>query len=218
MAFFDLDNTLIGRQGALADWIRQFRDSHGLDEVSELKLHEALSARAYREDFEWLRKQLGLAEPTERLWQSYVAGIAERVSPEHGVVGGLADMRAAGWALVVVTNGAADIQRAKLERTGLFDAFDAVCISDEVGARKPSREIYEEAGRRCGLPLDGWMVGDNPITDIGGGRAAGLRTVWISGGQQWPTGVRSPDKIAESASEAIAHLLAWGCGRHSSAS
>ncbi|MFF7727686.1 HAD family hydrolase [Streptomyces sp. NPDC008001] len=208
MALFDLDNTLISRQDALAGWLRQFRDRHGLDDASELKLHEALSARAYPEDFEWIRQQLGLTEPAAQLWQAYVAGIAERVSPEHGVMEGLAQMRAADWALVVVTNGAADIQRAKLEQTGLLGAFDALCISGEVGVRKPSREIFEEASRRCGLPLAGWMVGDNPTTDIGGGRAAGLRTVWVSGGRQWPTGARSPDRVAEDASEAIAHLLA----------
>ncbi|WP_235485857.1 HAD family hydrolase [Streptomyces roseoverticillatus] len=214
MALFDLDDTLISRRGALADWIRQFRDSHGLDDASELKLHETLSARAYPEDFERIRQQLRLTEPAVQLWQAYVAGIAERMSPERGVIEGLTQMRAAGWALVVVTNGAADIQRAKLERTGLLGSFDALCISGEIGVRKPSKEIFEEAGRRCGLPLAGWMVGDNPITDVGGGRAAGLRTVWISGGQQWPAGVRSPDRVAPDASEAIAHLLAWSaeCG------
>ncbi|MEU6410061.1 HAD hydrolase-like protein [Microbispora sp. NPDC046933] len=27
-----------------------------------------------------------------------------------------------------------------------------------------------------------WVIGDNPTTGIAGGRAAGLRTIWIGGG------------------------------------
>ncbi|MFF4620168.1 HAD hydrolase-like protein [Nonomuraea jabiensis] len=28
----------------------------------------------------------------------------------------------------------------------------------------------------------GWMIGDDLVKDVGGGRAAGLRTVWINRG------------------------------------
>ncbi len=118
-------------------------------------------------------------------------------------------MRAVGWTLGLVTNGALDIQLAKLESAGLAELFDGVCASGEVGVRKPSLDVFRIAAERCGATLDkgGWMVGDNPETDIEGGRAAGLQTAWISAGRHWPAGVRSPDLVARTASEAIGSLL-----------
>ncbi|GII51188.1 hypothetical protein Psi02_76120 [Planotetraspora silvatica] len=43
------------------------------------------------------------------------------------------------------------------------------------------------AAKRCGTTLaeGGWVIGDNLIADIAGGRAAGLRTNWIDR-DTWP--------------------------------
>ncbi|MCD9142392.1 HAD family hydrolase [Streptomyces albireticuli] len=213
LAFFDLDNTLIDRQNALSGWVNEFCISRDLSDSACIKMCEELSVRAYPADFVRLRRELQLAESADELWKSYVRGIAARVTCRPGTAQRLGELRAAGWSLGVITNGAVDIQQAKLKQTGLLGAFDMVCISGEVGVRKPSPEIFEAAARRCALPLDGWMVGDNPATDVGGGQAVGLRTLWISGGREWPAGARNPDSIAEDASAAITYLLEWGYGR-----
>ncbi|WP_240507022.1 HAD family hydrolase [Thermoactinospora rubra] len=49
------------------------------------------------------------------------------------------------------------------------------------GIRKPDTGLFEIAAKRCGTGLErgGWMVGDNLVADIRGGRTAGLRTIWI---------------------------------------
>ncbi|MFE3472209.1 HAD hydrolase-like protein [Streptomyces bacillaris] len=54
----------------------------------------------------------------------------------------------------------------------------------------------------------GWMVGDNPETDIDGGRRAGLRTIWIPNGRAWPNRLAAPDHCVPDAETAIALLLA----------
>jgi putative hydrolase of the HAD superfamily len=41
--------------------------------------------------------------------------------------------------------------------------------------RKPNRRIFEIAAESVGQPLDGsWVVGDDPVLDIGGAAGAGL--------------------------------------------
>ncbi|WP_184611045.1 HAD hydrolase-like protein [Sphaerisporangium krabiense] len=54
------------------------------------------------------------------------------------------------------------------------------------GVRKPDVSLFETAAHRCGASLrnGGWMVGDNPIKDIIGGRTAGLSTMWVNHGAQ----------------------------------
>ncbi|MEV0282173.1 HAD hydrolase-like protein [Streptomyces sp. NPDC050610] len=64
--------------------------------------------------------------------------------------------------------------------------------------------------RRCRGDVGGvgWMVGDNPVNDIDGGRAAGLRTVWINRGDGWPDGLAGPDHEVSDARAAIDLLIA----------
>lgn len=205
LALFDLDNTLIDRSVGLEDWARSFMRSRRLPHEAESVICDRLRERAYPADFVHLREALGLSDDPGDLWHEYADGVARSVRCFPGVREGLAALRGAGWALGIATNGAVDIQSAKLYATGLAPLFDGICISEEVGARKPERRHFEAAAAECGalLSAGGWMVGDNPDTDMGGARAAGLRTVWVAGGREWADGPREPDAVVQRAAEAI---------------
>ncbi|WP_049912936.1 HAD family hydrolase [Natrialba hulunbeirensis] len=80
----------------------------------------------------------------------------------------------------IITNGDGEQQRAKLERHGLDDRVDEVLVSNEVGVRKPDRELFATAKAR--LPADDYVyVGDSYDEDIIGARDAGFRTVYVTG-------------------------------------
>ncbi|MFD8530941.1 HAD family hydrolase [Streptosporangium canum] len=104
----------------------------------------------------------------------------------------------------IVTNGTADNQLGKIQRTGLTHAVDAYALSGIEGIRKPGTGLFEIAARRCGvnLPDGGWMVGDHPVADIGGGQTAGLRTVWVDRGA-WPGHEHSPDYVVTDVIQAM---------------
>jgi len=95
--------------------------------------------------------------------------------------------------LGLLSNGSVTAQRAKLRRLGLESCFDAILISGELGVEKPDRAIFQRALAALGCDR-GCMVGDDPVRDIAGARAAGLRTCWISWGRDWPGGPR-PDLV-----------------------
>ncbi|MER8231721.1 HAD family hydrolase [Streptomyces sp. NPDC094049] len=215
LALFDLDNTLIDRQASLQRWARDFIAARGLPEVRARVITEALGARAHPADFVGIKATLGLHDSADFLWAEYVVGMAQRARCRVGVHDGLRAMRTDGWTLGIATNGAPDIQHAKLEGAGLAELVDGFCASGEVGKRKPERAVFEEAARRCGASLmdGGWMVGDNPDTDVEGGRAAGLHTLWVSADQQWPEGCHRPDVTVPDALEAVGHLIKWGRSR-----
>src|SRR5512136_843327 len=57
---------------------------------------------------------------------------------------------------------------------GLTGNFKTVILSSKIGIRKPNPEIYWEAARRIGVePAKCVYVGDNPVRDVEGTRAAG---------------------------------------------
>ncbi len=83
--------------------------------------------------------------------------------------------------VVVITNGFADVQRPRLTGSGLLPHISHVFISEEIGAAKPQRAFFDHVLRELGNPDPArcLVVGDSLSSDIAGGNAAGMDTVWF---------------------------------------
>ncbi|MEU5862887.1 MULTISPECIES: HAD family hydrolase [unclassified Nonomuraea] len=217
LALFDLDNTLIDRLAAFRLWAAEFAAGRGLgpDAVNRLVRLDADGSVPMDLFFARVRERFALAEPVEELWRDYRARLPFLVECRAEVLAGLDRLRAAGWAVGIVTNGMADNQTGKIRRTGLAERVDGWAISGAEGVRKPDARLFEIAAGRCGaVPAGGWMVGDDPDKDVAGGRGAGMRTIWIDRG----TGVARPqaDVTVEdvlAAMEALTGMPGSGGGR-----
>ena len=72
--------------------------------------------------------------------------------------------------------------RARLDRLGVLDAFDAWSFSDETGVFKPAPEAFRAALDPLGVdPRDAAHIGDNERTDIAGANALGMVSVRYQG-------------------------------------
>lgn len=212
LVLFDLDNTLVDRRGTLADWSAEFTARHGLADEEQAHVLGLVAERAYPSTFEVIGARYRLPMSPDELWRAYCVDIAASVSCPAEILDGLDELRGAGWRVGVATNGAVDIQRAKLRTTGIAERVDGVFVSEEADARKPLREHFVMAAARCGAVLGdgGWMVGDNPVNDIGGGRSAGLRTIWVGHSRSWPLADSAPDHTVPHVRAAIDYLLLHG--------
>lgn len=209
LVLFDLDDTLVDRRGKLAAWAAGFATRHGLGDEEQVYVLGAVAERAYPATFDSIRSCYRLPVSAADLWRAYCADIAAMVTCPAEVLGGLDELRAVGWRVGVATNGATDIQWAKLRATSIADHVDGVFISEEAGARKPDVRHFAMAAARCGAVLGdgGWMVGDNPVTDIAGGHSAGLHTLWVANGRSWAGQDPAPDHTVSHARGAIDLLL-----------
>jgi putative hydrolase of the HAD superfamily len=80
-----------------------------------------------------------------------------------------------------VTNGAAEVQRAKIERFELAPLFDAIVVEGEFGLGKPEPAVYAHALASLGVAAaDAWMVGDNLEWDVLTPRRLGMKGIWIA--------------------------------------
>jgi putative hydrolase of the HAD superfamily len=83
--------------------------------------------------------------------------------------------------LALVSNGPADLQRAKLAASDLSQFFDRVIISGEVGVAKPRPGIFTVALESLGCPPQAAiMVGDDWRNDVEGARRAGVDAIFIA--------------------------------------
>ncbi len=68
----------------------------------------------------------------------------------------------------------------ELKATDLYDVFDGIIISSDVGAKKPGREIFDIAFARFGISAqDSIYVGNDLRDDILGASSVGMRTLYI---------------------------------------
>lgn len=81
----------------------------------------------------------------------------------------------------IVTNGFASVQYSRIERSGLAPHIGEIFVSEEIGAPKPQSAFFDHVLRALGDPDPARciIVGDSLSSDIAGGRAAGMTTVWF---------------------------------------
>jgi len=125
------------------------------------------------------------ASPAAR--QAYEAWSSERLSRfrfADEVVAMVRRLQSAGYKTGVLTNGHADVQRAKTAACGAGSLFgeERVIIAGEHAEQKPHASIFRVACAALGEP-DGsatLMVGDSYAADVAGGiNASLLATVWV---------------------------------------
>lgn len=97
------------------------------------------------------------------------------------------------YQLGMITNGIPDVQRIKIDQTGIANYFDDIIISGELGFGKPDPRIFETAlnnlNAKAGETL---MVGDNLRRDALGPTDLGIRGVWLTMNRELPQGAATP--------------------------
>ncbi len=104
----------------------------------------------------------------------------ERAQMFPGAIDALDRLRAQGVRLGMMTNGAADAQRAKIDRFGLARYFDHIVIEGEFGAGKPDRRVFEALLSALDVtPGDAWAIGDHLEFDVLAPMQLGLHGIWV---------------------------------------
>ena len=115
-------------------------------------------------------------------------------------------LKARGVKLALVTNGAADTQRAKVERFALTHRFDHIQIEGEHGFGKPDERAYRHAMQALGVTApETWMIGDNLEWEIEAPQRLGIYAIWMdTHGDGLPADTTvKPDRIIRSLSELL---------------
>jgi len=115
-------------------------------------------------------------------------------------------LRTLGVKLALVTNGAADTQRAKVERFELAHRFDHIQIEGEHGFGKPEERAYLHAMDALGVNAgDTWMIGDNLEWEITAPQKLGIYAIWmdVHGDGLPPGSIVKPNRIIRSLAELL---------------
>jgi len=136
----------------------------------------------------------------------FFAALGSAPALRPGVAEGLQALEAAGYLLLVVTEGAKPKVERNAERLGLRGHFDRIVE----GPKAPA--LYRRVLTLTGAPSRAFMVGDQLDRDIVPARTAGLQTIYFPGGftPVWAPSAETvlPDYIIESFAEVPAIIEA----------
>jgi putative hydrolase of the HAD superfamily len=125
----------------------------------------------------------------------------------------LDDLRLLGIPTAIVTDLTAQIQFRKVVYFGLDHYFDYIVTSEEAGFDKPHKAPFQIALEKMRPKGDCiWMIGDNPATDIRGGRdnIAAVTLQKIHGGVVRGSDFNEPDAMFNHYSELRSLLVQIG--------
>ncbi len=116
------------------------------------------------------------------------------------------DMLASRYPIASLTNGNAD-----LDAIGIGRHFRVRIYSRDVGCAKPDPRIFARAAADLGVAVHELLhVGDDPLMDVEGARAAGCAVVWLDRGTvRWPNALAPPSHRIEALDALPAMLADW---------
>ncbi|MEI6721215.1 MAG: phosphoglycolate phosphatase [Betaproteobacteria bacterium] len=182
----DLDGTLLDTAPEIAAAAADMLSELGLDPVDPLRVREFIGKGIPHLVRRTLEASLGRA-PDERRVGSAMEGFFFHYAKRNGrmakaypgVLEGMTELRAKGFAIACVTNNTAQFTIPLLEATGLAGFFPVVVSGDTMPKKKPAPDPLLEACRRLGIPaLEALMIGDSR-NDALAARAAGCPVLLV---------------------------------------
>ncbi len=82
------------------------------------------------------------------------------------------------YSLHIITNGFNEVQKLKLENSGIVTYFDKIITSESVGVKKPNPKIFHHALNISNAKTNNsLMIGDNLEADIYGAIKVGIQAI-----------------------------------------
>lgn len=185
---FDLNGTLLdlavldghferifGSSGSRERWFEQLQIlwmstiAIGTYQPFEKLAGAALEMLAAKENFE-------LSPADEKI----VLGQLTKLPAFVEVPEALGRLRAGGFRLVALTNGARKSAQAQLEHAGIADAFEAVFSTDEVERFKPAPEPYLHVGKQLDAKPGKLLMVAAHAWDVAGAHQVGLSSAFVA--------------------------------------
>lgn len=146
-------------------------------ERNELTKPEILIGR-FREFFGRIGVDVSIVEDFNRDYQLTLGDYIEFVDNARDIL----LSQKGKYVLAAVTNGTRVAQEKKLRLSGLNEIFDAVFISEDVGAEKPNTEFFDYVFEKLGITrkAEAVIIGDSLTGDMKGGFMSGIDTCWYN--------------------------------------
>ncbi|MFI5262987.1 MAG: HAD family hydrolase [Candidatus Kapaibacterium sp.] len=200
VVFFDVDDTLYDHSHHIHSGISALRDEYPFLQNYSLEYLKDISHALLEEaHLRLLKGEISLGEARRIRWKKFLEKFdqlqnydphvfsslyVQAYYESERVIAGTVELLAVlkkEYSLGIISNNLLAEQLGKLKRLGISDYFDFFAISEEVGAAKPDRKIFDVALERAKVTADEAVyIADSWEIDIVGALNAGIRPIWLN--------------------------------------
>ena len=142
----------------------------------------------------------GLA--SEKKVRDRLLSLYGELSAYEEVPGLLADLKAAGHKLAVLSNASPNMLETASKAAGIYQYFDALLSVDTLKCYKPTPAVYGLVTEHFGCSPNEVSFFSSNNWDISGAGAFGFKTIWVNrSGAAWDRLPGFPDQIVNSITE-----------------
>jgi len=185
--------TEVGAQAALAKlWFAALlRDGFALTAAGDNGRFAEIGAETLR----GLLLDVPLNRRADEAVEHVMQGMGQ-LTVHSDVADGVRALRAAGYRLVTLTNGATAVAERLFDAAGIRAEFERLLSVEDAPAWKPAPAAYSYAAKVCGVPAGELLLVAVHPWDIHGASRAGLSTAWINRtGGPYPGYFAEPDVV-----------------------
>ena len=190
---FDMDNTLIDRQGALLHCVKDMIEEDTKKKIDDQSFSQFMEHFLILDNngmgnkeilfnyyIEYFHLDLTWDIIMDR-WVDRLAGYMRLMEDTIEVL----DRLSKKYRLAILTNGDSVSQRGKLNTFPHLDWFEIVMVAGDYPWAKPDVRIFELLCEKLKvMPSEVVFVGDTIASDIIGAKNAGMKTIWIQGDER----------------------------------
>lgn len=180
-AIFDLDGTLLDSMWVWDRLLIDYLAEYGHEVYPEI-LNE-VTYMTIQQSSKYIKEQYELpveAEQIMRQWRDMVLEYYQSKIPmKAGAKKFLKRLYDDGVKLAVATSCMNELCEAALKAHGIYDWFDVIVYSDEVGKSKDYPDIYLECAKRMGVEITDCMLFEDILTAVHTAHSIGLRVTVI---------------------------------------
>ncbi|MEO0285314.1 MAG: HAD family hydrolase [candidate division WOR-3 bacterium] len=117
-------------------------------------------------------------EHLETFKELYLFYHEKYTEPFPGAVETLIKLKSAGFRLAIISNIDNEIIEPVLKKLGIYEIFELIVTSEELGYGKPAKEIFQYTLNKLGIsPDNAIFIGDSLTNDVEGAKNMGIEAI-----------------------------------------
>lgn len=180
-AIFDMDGTLIDSMYVWEKIDMDYLKMKGLCVPSDLR--ENIEHLSFIECACYFKKRFNLTDSVEKImddWNNMAYfEYSNKVELKPGAAEFLKRLKLAGIKVGLATSNCTLLLEAALKNNKVYDYFDEITQSDEVGKSKENPDIYLLAAKKLGVNPDECVVFEDILPAVKGAKKAGMKVVGV---------------------------------------
>ena len=111
--------------------------------------------------------------------------------PDPAMIEVVNELRQAGYRVALLTNAVREFRPVIEKTVPIYDLFDVIIDSSEVGMRKPDKEIYDLTSQKLGAENSQCLMIDDLVANVHGAENAGMQGLLFTTSDETAAAIRS---------------------------